>query len=405
MRNTRLGSILSLAALAMCTSWLGAYATDYANIVVTYDNEDVEQYTFTGCVNYSGSHGGAAIYPHWAASGPFMGTFGSVEFEFYFGSDVTCCEEGEYVVYRVFRDEQGAFVHLYVVGKSRYTYSDPAKCTTPPDCDWYVVGLDVGPGGYIEGPDPEGRTPVSITGGQLTSGTPCNSCPPVLSGTPPPEAPPEVSYAFTPLLDSGCGPTAFSVQNQPSWASFNTSSGTLSGTPECSDCSTYTGITITATDQNGENDQLSFTVAVSGMPTITDCPDDIMLVVPKDGSRIVTWTEPSASSPCLTSFTSDFASGNVFLLGETTVTYTATTLCDVATCSFAVTVAANPADINQDGTVDHLDARICLQMALGIFDGPEEWRASADVDNDGDVDRDDARILAEYVIGIRATLP
>lgn len=179
----------------------------------------------------------------------------------------------------------------------------------------------------------------------------------------------------------------------------------MSGTPECSDCGTYTGITITAADQNDETDQLSFTVTVSDTPTITGCPDDIVLVVPKDGSRVVTWTEPSASGPCVTSFTSDFASGDVFPLGETTVTYTAAALCAAVTCSFAVTVTDNPADINLDGQVDVLDTRLCLQIAVGVLTGTPYERGAADVDNDGDVDMDDAEALAEYVIGMRDTLP
>jgi len=62
-------------------------------------------------------------------------------------------------------------------------------------------------------------------------------------------------------------------------------------------------------------------------------------------------------------------------------------------------------DVDGDGVVDMLDARLCLQIASGnITVGPAQYDM-ADVDDDGDVDMDDARILAEYVVGIRDLWP
>lgn len=62
-------------------------------------------------------------------------------------------------------------------------------------------------------------------------------------------------------------------------------------------------------------------------------------------------------------------------------------------------------NINSDGAINMLDARLCLQIALGVLTGTSIQRDVADVDDDGDVDMDDAQILAEYVVGIRKTLP
>jgi hypothetical protein len=56
--------------------------------------------------------------------------------------------------------------------------------------------------------------------------------------------------------------------------------------------------------------------------------------------------------------------------------------------------------VDGDGTVTVLDARLCLQIAIGVFPGTPQQRAAADVDEDGDVDRDDAQLLAEQLIGI-----
>ena len=68
-------------------------------------------------------------------------------------------------------------------------------------------------------------------------------------------------------------------------------------------------------------------------------------------------------------------------------------------------IAVSKGDVDGNGTVDVLDVRLCLQIALGVIPGTLQQRAASDVDSDGDVDMDDARILAEYIIGIRSALP
>jgi len=62
-------------------------------------------------------------------------------------------------------------------------------------------------------------------------------------------------------------------------------------------------------------------------------------------------------------------------------------------------------DINGDGDVTSLDARLAYAMAQGGYRGTPAQRDAADVDRDGDVDMDDAVILAEYAIDIRTELP
>lgn len=68
-------------------------------------------------------------------------------------------------------------------------------------------------------------------------------------------------------------------------------------------------------------------------------------------------------------------------------------------------IAVSKGDVDDNGTVDVIDARLCLQIATGVIPGTLEQRAAADVDGDGDVDMDDVTILSEYIIGIRAALP
>jgi hypothetical protein len=69
------------------------------------------------------------------------------------------------------------------------------------------------------------------------------------------------------------------------------------------------------------------------------------------------------------------------------------------------TVAVVNGDINGDGVIDLIDARLCLQIACGYLAPTAAQRLAADVDDDGDVDETDAKILSEYIIGIRLTLP
>ncbi len=78
-------------------------------------------------------------------------------------------------------------------------------------------------------------------------------------------------------------------------------------------------------------------------PTITNCPSDITVTTDANCTAVVTWNEPSASDDCqVISFVSNYASGDVFPAGNTTVTYTATDNCgNTSTCSFIVTVIEN----------------------------------------------------------------
>src|SRR5690606_22658722 len=88
-----------------------------------------------------------------------------------------------------------------------------------------------------------------------------------------------------------------------------------------------TTVTYTATDGAGNTATCSFDVTVvdTEVPVIANCPTDI--TVSTDASScdaVVTWTAPTASDNCSVSLSSSHNSGDVFPLGTTTVTYTAT---------------------------------------------------------------------------------
>jgi hypothetical protein len=72
---------------------------------------------------------------------------------------------------------------------------------------------------------------------------------PLLSGTPRMMIPAGTAYGFRPFaLDINHDPLAFNIVNKPPWASFNITTGELSGTPLNSQSGMYSGIVISVSD-------------------------------------------------------------------------------------------------------------------------------------------------------------
>ena len=70
--------------------------------------------------------------------------------------------------------------------------------------------------------------------------------------------------------------------------------------------------------------------------------------------------------------------------------------CDIGAYEYVSPVG----DVNGDGTINILDVRLCLQIAVGVIPGTAAQRAQADMNGDGQVTLVDAQLLADYVIGI-----
>ena len=94
---------------------------------------------------------------------------------------------------------------------------------------------------------------------------------PTITGTPTTSVAEDSLYSFTPTGADVEGDTlTYSITNKPTWATFNTSDGTLSGTPNNSDVGTTTGIVITVTDtSSAANSLASFDLEVTN---INDAP-------------------------------------------------------------------------------------------------------------------------------------
>lgn len=86
----------------------------------------------------------------------------------------------------------------------------------------------------------------------------------VISGTPSTSVIENNAYSFTPSITTPAHGTAvFSISNKPGWATFNTTNGALSGTPNNAHVGVTSNITITATDDVGSSSIGPFSIAVS----------------------------------------------------------------------------------------------------------------------------------------------
>jgi hypothetical protein len=96
-----------------------------------------------------------------------------------------------------------------------------------------------------------------------------------ISGTPPTQVAAGTAYSFKPTTSAATGTAlTFSIQNKPSWASFSTSTGMLSGTPTSGQVGTYSNIVISVSDGSQSSSLPAFSIKVSTStgPTISGQP-------------------------------------------------------------------------------------------------------------------------------------
>ena len=102
--------------------------------------------------------------------------------------------------------------------------------------------------------------------------------PPTITGSPPTSITVGMAYSFMPTASDPDGDTlTFGVANLPAWASFDTATGRLTGTPAALDVGTTTGIVITVDDgRQGTASLAAFSVTVQavslGTATLTWLP-------------------------------------------------------------------------------------------------------------------------------------
>jgi hypothetical protein len=119
---------------------------------------------------------------------------------------------------------------------------------------------------------------------------------PTISGTPASTVQATQGYTFRPTASDPDGQVlTYSVANRPSWASFSTSTGTLSGTPSTSQVRTYSNIVITVSDGTVSASLPAFAIIVTAVPnrapTISGSP-----VTKATAGQAYSFT-PTASDP------------------------------------------------------------------------------------------------------------
>jgi hypothetical protein len=138
-----------------------------------------------------------------------------------------------------------------------------------------VFALLSGCGGMGDGESATGSAPSQAVG----TAVPAIS----LSGTPPTSVVAGNLYVFQPTASTTGGTATFSVSGLPSWASLNSSTGEISGTPTSSNVGVTGDIIISASDGSATTSLAPFKIDVTAAGTGT-------------GSASLSWTAPTSNT-------------------------------------------------------------------------------------------------------------
>ena len=131
---------------------------------------------------------------------------------------------------------------------------------------------------------------ISVSDGQASAQLPAFAIvvsaapnrPPVISGTPPSSVVTGNAYSFQPTASDPDGnPLTYSITNAPSWATFDTATGRLQGTPSAGQVGTYSNIAISVSDGSASASLAAFSINV---------------VAVANGSATLTWTPPTTNT-------------------------------------------------------------------------------------------------------------
>ena len=125
----------------------------------------------------------------------------------------------------------------------------------------------------------DGEFSASLPAFSITVNAVITNAPPQISGTPATSINANNSYSFTPdATDPDGDNLTFSLSGQPSWASFDTSTGELSGTPNDAHVGVYSNIVISVSDGQETVSLASFSISVEAISL---------------GSATLSWTAPT----------------------------------------------------------------------------------------------------------------
>lgn len=116
---------------------------------------------------------------------------------------------------------------------------------------------------------------------------PATNTPPTISGNPPPEIQVGQSYSFTPTASDSDGDTlTFSIANSPSWASFDSGTGRISGTPSLADVGQYPDVRVSVSDGQATSAMAGFTIDVNQIGTFSTTLSWTAPTLNEDGSAL-----------------------------------------------------------------------------------------------------------------------
>jgi hypothetical protein len=134
------------------------------------------------------------------------------------------------------------------------------------------------------------RITITVTDGTLSASlasftiqvTAAANRAPTISGTPGVSVMTGAAYSFQPSVTDADGDAlSFTITGKPSWATFSTSLGRLSGTPAAGDVGSYSNIVISVTDGK----------AIVSLPAFS-----ISVVAVASGAATVNWTIPTTNT-------------------------------------------------------------------------------------------------------------
>jgi hypothetical protein len=119
----------------------------------------------------------------------------------------------------------------------------------------------------------DGKTSVSLAAFAITvtaiPPAPPTNTPPKITGTPGTSVTAGTAYSFQPAASDADGNAlTFSIGNMPSWATFSTTTGHLSGTPSTTNVGTYANIMISVSDGTSSVSLPTFSIQVTAPPVI-----------------------------------------------------------------------------------------------------------------------------------------
>jgi hypothetical protein len=127
----------------------------------------------------------------------------------------------------------------------------------------------------------DGKTTASLPAFSINVTNTANRAP-VISGTPVKSINVGSAYSFRPTASDADGNTlTYSIANRPSWATFSTSTGQLSGTPSASHVGTYSNIVISVSDGRATASLPAFSIAVVDV---------------SNGGATLSWTPPTSNT-------------------------------------------------------------------------------------------------------------